>query len=329
MIHKTKKLLSSGMDVAHAIVEGNYFANTLENQLTALEALKDLMRRVESLETTFDGLDSRVRLAFSNTMAELSADAAKQNEPEEKIIQFILPFLREKTAIDVGAHRGRFTEALLTMGFEKIYAIEPHPQLAKELKDTYVGDSRVDILAAALGKQDGEGNLHLVAQAATGAIDTDPLLFSALQPHSMPAGIEFTGEKIAVKVRRLENLIAEGILPSTAGLLKVDAEGQDLEVLKGMPGRAHYQILMSEFWSPDFVFATETIPSAEEVRRYLFCSGFPFSLSVVRMEGQHLGFVANMSCNRPNSWGNTLYFSDQKLFEIAYNFTSKLLTQII
>lgn len=329
MIDKTKKLLSSGMDAAHAIVEGNYFANTLENQLAALEALKDLMTRVENLETTFADLDSRVRLAVGNVMAEVSADEAKQNEPEEKIIQFILPFLREKTAIDVGAHRGRFTKALLTMGFERVFAIEPHPQLAKDLKDAYAGDSRVDVMAAALGTEDTEGNLHLVARATSEPIDADPLLFSALEPHNMPSGIEFTGEKIPVKVRCLKSLVAEGVLPSTAGILKVDAEGQDLAVFRGMPDGVRYEVLMSEFWSSDFVFATENLPDTEAVRQYLFSSGFPFSISVVRFEDQRLGFVANMSSNQPKSWGNTLYFSDQRLFEVAYHFTSKVLTQII
>jgi FkbM family methyltransferase len=346
---KLKSLCRSCVNAANAIVRGDFFGSSLQSQAVTLEALRAALGSLEALRQDTEALRQDTEALRQDTealrqdtealglsVAGISAatHAAQaswllglndQNEPEEALLCFLLPFLGEKTAIDVGAHRGRFTEALLNMGFARLWACEPHPQLSVALDQTYRNDARVDVLPLALSSQDGSAVLHLVSRSADEVESVDPLLFSALNPHSMPPGLEFSGETVPVEMRTIASLVAEQRLPAKAGLLKVDAEGYDLEVFKGMAASCCYDMLMSEFWSPDFVFATPGIPDQSEVGKYLSGAGYPFSISIVRKTDRSLAWVANMPVRLRQVWGNTLYFREAGLFQAALSFVSQML----
>jgi FkbM family methyltransferase len=323
MIRRLTKVLQGARDAACAIVEGDFFSTTLQSQLSTLDGLKDVIQRQATLESCLQ----EISVAVSPTNFFLGVE--DQNAPEEKIIQFCLPFFQRKIAIDVGAHRGRFTAALVQMGFERIYAIEPHPSLANELRSKFGSDDRVNVLEFAVASEDGQGRLHLAQLSQAGRLAVDPLLFSALSIHPMPEGLEFGGGEIPVEIRSVSSLAMDGTLPRTAGLLKIDAEGGDLSVVKGVPGNAPYDMIMCEFWSRDFVFASRDGHDQETLRNQLSSVGYPFSLSVVRLPDQTLGFTANMPTQMSKVWGNTLYFAEPSLFELAYSFTGKLIPQIL
>lgn len=327
MIRKLLALMRTLHGAANAVVRGDFFGSSLQNQLVTLEALQETLRSLNDLKQHNDALALRISEIATATNATQASwlGIDDQNEPEEAVIRFLLPFLDEKTAIDVGAHRGRFTKALLEMGFTNVRSVEPHPVLVEQLIDAHRNDPRVTILPLALSSEDGDAKLHLVTQSSDASNEVDPFLFSALNPHNMPPGLEFTGETVAVQVRTISSLAKEGRLPDTAGLLKVDAEGYDLSVFKGMNGMSGYEILMSEFWSPDFVFATPGIPDHEAVCKYLAGTGYPFSISIVRRADRSLCWTANMPVALRQTWGNTLYFRDAALFQAAISFVSKFI----
>lgn len=368
---KLSMLVRALREAANAIVRGDFFGSSLQNQLVTLEALQETLRSLGDLKKQNEALAlkihevneslglriseakegqalewSKANEALTLKMREANEAMARgigeiakatnstqatwlgmddQNEPEEAVIRFLLPFLKEKTAIDVGAHRGSFTKALLEMGFVRVWAVEPHPLLAGELTQAHGNDPRVAILPLALGSENGDAKLHLAAHAFDSAIPEDPLLFSALIPRNLPPGLELSGETIAVQVRTIRSLAEEGRLPEKAGLLKVDAEGGDLAVFLGMNGTGSYEILMSEFWSPDFVFATPGIPGHEAACEYLAGAGYPFSISIVRKADRSLCWTANMPVALRQTWGNTLYFRDAALFQAGMSFVSKFL----
>jgi len=337
MITKAKKLANGAVDSLRAIIEGDFFSSSLQNQLVTLESLSLIMKKIEAIETRIGTIETKTTridekteqiatiLPFRGVSWDVEAD---QNAPEVRILEFLMPRIKDKSAIDVGAHCGRFAAEMLRIGCRNVYCFEPHPGLSADLKAKYASDNRVVVFPMAVSETDGSAELHLVRKTADSRLTADPLLFSSLAPHNMPSGIEFHG-KTPVVVRALGSMMAEGIIPKKAGILKVDAEGFDLKVFKGMPEGTPFDILMSEFWSSDFVFATPEIPPQETVFRHLRENGYPYSISIIRLENRDIIFTVNMPIRTPKSWGNTLYFHDESLFTPAYEFVKSVMRQTI
>ena len=340
MITKIKKLAHGTIDSLRAIIEGDYFSSSLQNQLVTLESLRSIMAKIEAVEAKVEAVETKTAhinektaqietilpsLPFRGVSWNMEAD---QNAPEERILEFLMPRIKDKSAIDVGAHCGRFTTEMLRIGCRHVYCFEPHPELSAGLKAQYASDNRVAVFSMAVSEADGAAELHLVQMTSDSQLTVDPLLFSSLAPHNMPPGIEFHG-KTPVVVCSLGSMMAEGLIPKKAGILKVDAEGFDLKVFKGMPEGVPFDVLMSEFWSSDFVFSTPGIPTQETVFRHLRENGYPYSISIIRLGNRDIFFVANMPIRTPKSWGNTLYFHDESLFTTAYDFVKNIMPQTI
>ena len=71
--------------------------------------------------------------------------------------------------------------------------------------------------------------------------------------HSLAEGLVFK-QSVPVAVKTLAGLYDTGEVPSQVGLVKIDAEGFDLVVIKGM-GDFRYSVVVAEFWDPGFPFA--------------------------------------------------------------------------
>ncbi len=335
MFTKIKKLITGSTGAARAIIEGDFYPTNLQNQLAILQSLQSALQRLDAIERNeviSSQQISEITTQLSNVATAIGARLggwkleSDQNAPEERIIEFLFPRLHDKTVLDVGAHRGSFTSQMLVIGCRAAYAFEPHPELAKNLINNYEGDNKVTVVPVALSAEDGSAELNLVRANNNIIPDVDPLLFSSLKAHNMPAGLEFQGS-VRVPVRSLRSLANEGIIPQKAGLLKVDAEGHDLMVFKGMPEGAPYDMLMSEFWSDDFVFATPDIPRHEEAQAFLREKGYGFSISILRSAEDKITFLANRPVRLSKTWGNTLYFRDAVLFDAAYSFVKNVIPQ--
>jgi FkbM family methyltransferase len=335
MISQAKKLALGSIQSTRAIIEGEYFSSSLQNQLAILESLQKILERLEGLERAEAGSSEQVgdilkrlkwlEFQLGNSKMKWSSPT-EQNLPENRLIQFIFPRLTDTTILDVGAHRGTFTDWMLKIGSSSVYAFEPHPELAENLVKKYASDARVTVLPVGVSDSDSEMELNLVRKELDSSVDADPLLFSSLVRHNMPEGLEFFSTT-PVTVRSLESLVREGRIPQTAGILKVDAEGHDLAIFKGMPDGAPYEMLMSEFWSEDFVFATPGIPTQLDIFNHVRSLGYRYSLSILRINESGVHFIANSPVETSQTWGNTIYFRDQTLFDAAFNFLQNLLPQ--
>ena len=132
---------------------------------------------------------------------------------------FLRPFVQPGVIVfDVGANHGRYSEAFLELG-ARVVAVEPNPALAALIELRY-GDSRLHVVAAALGAKEGVGQLLL------GPGDGDSTL--AADYAKLVGG--YRGE-ISVPVRTLDGLIADFGEPA---FVKIDVEGYDSVVLSGL-----------------------------------------------------------------------------------------------
>jgi len=130
------------------------------------------------------------------------------------------------TIIDVGAHHGQFALLALEM-FPRstIWCVEPLPDAAARLRATVEPAGRVTVLESAAAAGEGRRDLHVSRK-------TDS---SSLLPILKPYVDAFPGTEEArtapVEARTLDNMVAEQIRRPC--LLKVDAQGGELEVLAG------------------------------------------------------------------------------------------------
>jgi FkbM family methyltransferase len=218
-----------------------------------------------------------------------------------------------RVALDVGANVGRVSSGLLDIGYE-VYAFEPLSKAVETLSKDFGKHPRLHIFAYALGSEEAHLPLHL-ADGLTP--NTDNLsLFSTLRPHSMPEGLKFS-ETTEVTVSTIEKLVELGELPKDLGLVKIDTEGFDLEVIRGM-GKLRPPIVVTEFWGEGFVFSKEEGPprySASEILSTMRQRGYWWSLIIYRIDGSDVVRYTNNSLQAPKkAWGNIFFFLDHTPF---------------
>jgi FkbM family methyltransferase len=144
---------------------------------------------------------------------------------------------------DVGANLGNYAEALCAVG-ATVVAIEPDPRNVKILKRRLHSD-RVHIEPCALGRIEGSADLRM----ASDRVDISTL--SERWAENQKAHWQGT---VRVPVRTLDSIAKEFGVPK---YVKVDAEGYDAEVLRGMSFRP--EIVSFEFLPEDMDIARECI----------------------------------------------------------------------
>ena len=234
-------------------------------------------------------------------------------EPELQVLAHLAPALSPRLAIDVGAHHGVFSGVLLDLGFT-VHALEPNPEARAELVRRLDGRAGLTIHPVAAGAAEGEAELGLVADPS--GRYTDPTQFASLAGLPLPEGLVRAGS-LRVQVRRLDTLLRDRGLP-TPSVVKVDAEGFDLEVLRGL-GDVRPEVLLVEFWDEALPFSA---PGARnrlpDLVAHARAHGAPWHLVIFRRWGDDRpAFYANWAAAPERSWGNVIFFTSREHFERA------------
>jgi FkbM family methyltransferase len=131
--------------------------------------------------------------------------------------QFFSQFLRPgDLCFDIGANLGQSVEAFLASG-ASVVALEPNPQCMPTLKHLFGRNDKVTIINKAVGSTPGTAKLHFSGTASTASLREtwNPL----------------DDQTVVTEVITLAELIDEHGSPK---LLKVDVEGYEVEVFKGL-----------------------------------------------------------------------------------------------
>jgi len=176
----------------------------------------------------------------------------RSKEDFKKRKKFYSQFINEgNLCFDVGANYGNRTEAFLALRC-KVVAIEPQPKTYNFLKKKY--GKKIILIDKALGSNSGEAILYLSSSSSLTSVSEEWI--------NKVSNGRFSGSswnrRIKVPMTTLDSLINEYGKPQ---FCKIDVEGYELEVIKGLSEPIDY--ISFEFTIPEF---TE---KAVEVIKYL------------------------------------------------------------
>jgi FkbM family methyltransferase len=149
----------------------------------------------------------------------------------------LLKRLRIDCVLDVGAHLGEYHNLLRRIGYRgRVISFEPNPDALAILTAASASDPQWTVHGCALGDLDGQIPFHITRSSS---------LISFLTPDG-PAAREFGDDsKVArtelVPIRRLDTFFADHAqeLPEARLYLKMDTQGYDLNVLRGVASNIH------------------------------------------------------------------------------------------
>ena len=152
--------------------------------------------------------------------------AQKNTVAKKKRVDFYSQFIsKDDLCFDVGANYGNRIEALLELGC-RIVAIEPQHECCKFLKKKY--GSSIEIINKGLGEK--EGSLEFYKSDASTLSTFSKDWIEAVQQSGRFRQHHWE-KKTIVDMTTLDNLIRLYGLPQ---FVKIDVEGYELEVLKGL-----------------------------------------------------------------------------------------------
>lgn len=176
----------------------------------------------------------------------------------------LLRRVRPKYIVDVGANRGQFsTMALLTLGPTDLTVIEPLEEAFRILKN--VLPASADIHPVAVGSEMKNVPLHVTASS-----DSSSLLRPTRAQEALSRGGARVVGQNSVDVLPLSQLLSADTGPSR--LLKIDVQGTELDVLRGLGDRLEsFEVVLVES-SFDHLYQGQHL--AGEVVAYMIAHGF-------------------------------------------------------
>lgn len=296
----------------------------LEQQVRTLNTQNVNLAETQAtlLEATIHALEILQRPNDQSTAVEISS--SRHSSPEGGLLEFLYSYLPTRKVLDIGAHVGDISECLLNAGYE-VYAVEPNPPVFVKLARRLGDRKGFHPFCFAIGCEEGEMPLHLAEDRSASRRYNDASLFSSLIAHRMPDDIVFV-DTTPVQVRNLAGLHQANVIPGDVSLVKIDTEGFDLEVIRGM-GDHRYQVVVAEFWDKETPIAGADLPyTFESLVREMRNRGYAWHIVLYQIwMASQSGFYSNYSQSVPNSWGNVFFFQDYRIFSEAQAWCSAVL----
>jgi len=233
-----------------------------------------------------------------------------------ELMTYLYSYLPYRLAVDIGANRGDVSSRLLQAGYQ-VYAFEPFPPVIDKLKNRLGDHPNFQLFPLAIGSENQTQELHIATDETADNTYQDASFYSSLTKHSLSEGLVFT-DTITVTVKTLASLHDGEELPKDIGLVKIDTEGFDLEVIKGM-GNYRYPVVVAEFWDQNFPFGRSgAMNQLPDLVNAMKARDYHWHLVIYRIWGSSdVSYYCNSAYSLDNSWGNVFFFQDYHVFHQA------------
>ncbi|MEI6535333.1 MAG: FkbM family methyltransferase [Verrucomicrobiaceae bacterium] len=233
-------------------------------------------------------------------------DLIYQQETDLSIALTLAAHTTRQTFIDVGAEKGGYSRALMNLGFRGVL-FEPYPPHLANLQELVSGTAS-RVFPFAIDEADHDGLLHLAVDSDGKSMD----YFHSLH-HDDSNPIARHAGTTAVSCRSLASLAKEGLVDVEVGILKIDTEGSDLNVIRGMGG-VKAEVLICEFVTPS-LYPTWESSFPEGLVEAAFAKGYEVCIAVKRF-GPHELVTLGRPVFVDGQWGNLIFVSNA-LLELA------------
>ena len=157
---------------------------------------------------------------------------------QKRIINFILKKnFSVNYYIDVGSHLGTYSDLILKyFKKSKIIMIEPQKDIFKKIKLKYRNNKKIIILNHAISDKNMHRNIFINYHDLTSSLtkfnyNNNYLKIKSKIFNTTPHGM--IKEKLTIKTIKMSTLLSKKNI-TNVDLIKIDTEGHELEVLKGM-----------------------------------------------------------------------------------------------
>ena len=230
-------------------------------------------------------------------------------EVEYRIASLILGSFEKPVVVDVGMERGSFSALAVAAGSPRVIGFEPLPRHLDALARRFPADGPVRVHGLAISDRSGSAKLHVATNREGQELD----YHHTLSDIGDSATVVRTRRELEVQVASLADLAQRGVLPATLDFLKVDTDGHDLSVLRGL-GTLRPRVVLAEYW--------DTLPESS--------GNNPYALRDLAAWAREHGYVRMLVVRRhgrlelvqpeapwtiAGDWGNVFFFAGAADFE--------------
>jgi len=322
-------LLQFGIDISQALeILAESIKNIQAQQILLLEKLASLQQTTDQTITDQVNLQTQLLIEklqpLQKSKEKIIIDESYFQNIERGLMNYLYSYLPNRTALDIGANKGDISDSLLNSGYE-VYAFEPFLPVFEKLANRFIDNPNFHVFSLAVGSTDEILDLYIASDLTSTNVYQDSTYYNSLIKHSLAEDLVFTST-IPVNVTSLNTLHNSSKIPTEIGLVKIDTEGYDLEVIKGM-GEHRYNVVVAEFWDSKFPFGQSNSKNLlEDMVKEMKQKDYNWYVVIYRIWGSSdVSYYCNYQYSVENSWGNVFFFRDYDIFNAALKWCSAII----
>lgn len=229
-------------------------------------------------------------------------------ELDYMVAKLILSHFSRPNVIDVGAERGSFTDLAVECSAGHISVFEPLPRHFRSLQSKFEGVANVALFPIAVSDRSGKAEFKIATDAQGAELD----YYHTLSPLGDTGTVFRNSKTLTVETASLSDLASGKKIPAQIDFLKIDTEGHDLSVLKGL-GSEKPRVIMAEFWKNLPETSGQNEYTLAELIDWGNLNGYSDTVVIRRQQTiESVEFSTSWAVD--GDWGNVIFFRDRSDF---------------
>lgn len=216
----------------------------------------------------------------------------------------VMARLAKPVVIDVGVERGSFIDLALSAGAERVIAFEALPRHVEHLNARFAREARVEVRAQAVSERFGKAVFHIAIDQEGRELD----YHHTLADLGDSITVVRSARAIEVETVALGGLAVDKQLPEEIDFLKVDTDGHDLAVLRGLEG-LRPRFILAEYWDTLPETSGQNLYSLADLQTWAAGCGYGHCV-VIRRHGRLESLEWDAPWTQVGDWGNVLFVRD-------------------